>query len=282
MKKQKVQHKRTGVKLSRTNRSKLRRSKKTEVVFRSPGPSPFITKGEDGKVSITNIVGNVSQKSYTTDIGKNARQANKTAKQAKKDRIKQILASAGFDPTIKYTRKEKKKFTRRIKNLLFVQPKPVNLTDEEIKMRFVAEKKRKAELLASRPHKNEIEALMNSFLGEKREKSLQKESKKYRYIIKQQSKEAPQKEIDFLTDYVTAKNEIEAVEVAKSKFRSVYKNSEDKDSLTGLSVIQLDTNQSSYYPKDTILSWTSPEELKEKYSNVASAAQLLTVNIIKI
>lgn len=258
MKKQKVQHKRTGVKLSRTNRSKLRRSKKVEVVFRSPGPSPFITKGEDGKVSITNIVGKVSQKSYTTDIGKNARQANKTAKQAKKDRIKQILASAGFDPTIKYTRKEKKKFTRRIKNLLFVQPKPVNLTDEEIKMRFVAEKKRKAELLASRPHK--------------REKSLQKESKKYRYIIKQQSKEAPQKEIDFLTDYVTAKNETEAVEVAKSKFRSVYKNSEDKDSLTGLSVIQLDTNQSSYYPKDTILSWASPEELKEKYSNVATAA----------
>lgn len=272
MKKQKVQHKRTGVKLSRTNRSKLRRSKKAEVVFRSPGPSPFITKGEDGKVSITNIVGNVSQKSYTTDIGKNARQANKTAKQAKKDRIKQILASAGFDPTIKYTRKEKKKFTRRIKNLLFVQPKPVNLTDKEIKMRFVAEKKRKAELLAGRPHKNEIEALMTGFLGEKREKSLQKESKKYRYIIKQQSKEAPQKEIDFLTDYVTAKNETEAVEVAKSKFRSVYKNSEDKDSLTGLSVIQLDTNQSSYYPKDTILSWASPEELKEKYSNVATAA----------
>ena len=188
MKKQKVQHKRTGVKLSRTNRSKLRRSKKTEVVFRSPGPSPFITKGEDGKVSITNIVGNVSQKSYTTDIGKNARQANKTAKQAKKELIKQILASAGFEPTVHYTRKEKKKFTRLIRKQLFVQPKPVNLTDEEIKVRFQREKEYKAELLASRPHKNEIEALMNSFLGEKREKSLQKESKKYRYIIKQQSK----------------------------------------------------------------------------------------------
>lgn len=282
MKKQKVQHKRTGVKLSRTNRSKLRRSKKTEVVFRSPGPSPFITKGEDGKVSIANIVGKVSQKSYTTDIGKNARQENKTAKQAKKDRIKQILASVGFDPTIKYTRKEKKKFTRRIKKLLFIQPKPVNLTDEEIKMRFIAEKKRKAELLVSRPHKNEIEALMTKLLSKKGGKSPQEESKKYRYIIKQQSKEAPQKEIDFLTDYVTAKNETEAAEVAKAKFRDLYKSSGDKNSLTGLSIIQLDTNQSSYYPKDTILSWTSPEELEEKYSNVANAAQLLTINIIKI
>lgn len=145
MKKQKVQHKRTGVKLSRTNRSKLRRSKKTEVVFRSPGPSPFITKGEDGKVSITNIVGKVSQKSYTTDIGKNARQENKTAKQAKKDRIKQILASAGFDPTIKYTRKEKKKFTRTVKKNLFAKKEVVIPSEEEVnkrKFKYVIQRKR--------------------------------------------------------------------------------------------------------------------------------------------
>ena len=31
-----------GKKLSRTNRSKLRRSKKVEEVFRRPGPSPYI------------------------------------------------------------------------------------------------------------------------------------------------------------------------------------------------------------------------------------------------
>lgn len=145
MKKQKVQHKRTGVKLSRTNRSKLRRSKKAEVVFRSPGPSPFVTKGEDGKVSIINIVGKVNQKSYTTDIGKNTRQANKTAKQAKKDRIKQILASAGFDPTIKYTRKEKKKFTRTVKKNLFVKKEVAIPSKEEVnkrKFKYVIQRKR--------------------------------------------------------------------------------------------------------------------------------------------
>ena len=150
MKKQKVQHKRTGVKLSRTNRSKLRRSKKTEVVFRSPGPSPFITKGEDGKVSITNIVGKVSQKSYTTDIGKNARQENKTAKQAKKDRIKQILASAGFDPTIKYTRKEKKKFTRTVKKNLFAKKEVVIPSEEEVnkrKFKYVIQRKRSEKIV---------------------------------------------------------------------------------------------------------------------------------------
>lgn len=150
MKKQKAQHKRTGVKLSRTNRSKLRRSKKTEVVFRSPGPSPFITKGEDGKVSITNIVGNVSQKSYTTDIGKNARQANKTAKQAKKDRIKQILASAGFDPTIKYTRKEKKKFTRTVKKNLFVKKEVTTPSKKEAnkrKFKYVIQRKRSEKIV---------------------------------------------------------------------------------------------------------------------------------------
>ena len=57
-----------GKKLSRTNRSKLRRSKKVEEVFRRPGPSPYITKGENGKVIITNIVGKVKQKSYTTEV----------------------------------------------------------------------------------------------------------------------------------------------------------------------------------------------------------------------
>jgi hypothetical protein len=146
-------------------------------------------------------------------------------------------------------------------------------------MRFAEEKKHKVELLKERPHKNEIKSSVVDFLTKNKEvlakmKSNPKkeESKKYQYIIKQQSKEAPQKEIDLLTDYITAKSNTEAVETAKAKFRSMYENSKDKDSLTGLSVTPLDTKQSSYYPKDTILSWTSPEELKEKYSNVVAAA----------
>lgn len=79
------------------------------------------------------------------------------------------------------------------------------MTDEEIKMRFVEEKKRKVELLKERPHKNEIKSSVVDFLTKGKEalakmKSNPKkeESKKYQYIIKQRSKEAPQKEIDYL------------------------------------------------------------------------------------
>lgn len=255
--------KRTGVKLSTTNKSKLRRSKKVEYLTKVElGPSKYIEYDKDGKV--IGFISNskkVHLADHLTDVAKKAMADNKAAKIAKKERIKQILEKVGYDPTVKYTRAEKKKFTRAVKKNLFVQPKLVNLTDEEIKMRFVEEKKRKVELLKERPHKK-----MKS-------PSKKEESKKYQYIIKQQSKEAPQKEIDLLTDYITAKSNTEAVEIAQAKFRSMYKNSKDKDSLTGLSVTPLDTKQSSYYPKDTVLSWTSPEELKEKYSNVAAAAQ---------
>lgn len=274
--------KRTGVKLSTTNKSKLRRSKKVEYLTKVElGPSKYIEYDKDGKV--IGFISNskkVHLADHLTDVAKKAMADNKAAKIAKKERIKQILEKVGYDPTVKYTRAEKKKFTRAVKKNLFVQPKLVNLTDEEIKMRFVEEKKRKVELLKERPHKNEIKSSVVDFLTKGKEalakmKSNPKkeESKKYQYIIKQRSKEAPQKEIDLLTDYITAKSNTEAVETAKAKFRSMYENSKDKDSLTGLSVTPLDTKQSSYYPKDTILSWTSPEELKEKYSNVVAAAQ---------
>lgn len=263
MKKQKVQHKRTGVKLSRTNRSKLRRSKKTEVVFRSPGPSPFITKGEDGKVSIINIVGKVNQKSYTTDIGKNARQANKTAKQAKKDRIKQILASAGFDPTIKYTRKEKKKFTRRIKNLLFVQPKKVTLTDDEIKARIEMRKQRRKEEFEARRYMSPFgkKGVQKGFVASQLSVKEAKETRKFKYVIQNKSENNPQQDTDFLTDYFDA----ETREDAKKKVAEIAKKYAKNDKFTGIRIQDSKDNNIIYYPKSTLL-----------------AAQLLTFNIIKI
>lgn len=274
--------KRTGVKLSTANKSKLRKSKKVECFTKvEPSLSKYIEYDKDGKV--IGFISNskkVHLADHLTNIAKKAIEDNKAAKIAKKERIKQILANViEFDPNIHYSRKEKKRFTRAIKKHLFVQPKSVNLTDEEIKIRFAEEKKRKVELLKERPHKNEIKSSMVDFITKNKEvltkmKSNPKkeESKKYKYIIKQQSKEAPQKEIDLLTDYITAKSNTEATEIAKATFRSMYKNSKDKDNLTGLSVTPLDTEQSSYYPKDTILSWANPEELKEKYSNVVTAA----------
>lgn len=218
MKKQKVQHKRTGVKLSRTNRSKLRRSKKTEVVFRSPGPSPFITKGEDGKVSITNIVGKVSQKSYATDIGKNARQENKTAKQAKKDRIKQILASAGFDPTIKYTRKEKKKFTRTVKKNLFAKKEVVIPSEEEVnkrKFKYVIQRKRSEKI---------VPAVVQTI----------EDHRVY----------------DFKTDYFEATSKEDAFKLAVKEAKKFEKDS----SFTGVTVYDMEGDNSiTYYTRSKLL-----------------------------
>ena len=214
----KVQHKRTGVKLSRTNRSKLRRSKKTEVVFRSPGPSPFITKGEDGKVSITNIVGKVSQKSYTTDIGKNARQENKTAKQAKKDRIKQILASAGFDPTIKYTRKEKKKFTRTVKKNLFAKKEVVIPSEEEVnkrKFKYVIQRKRSEKI---------VPAVVQTI----------EDHRVY----------------DFKTDYFEATSKEDAFKLAVKEAKKFEKDS----SFTGVTVYDMEGDNSiTYYTRSKLL-----------------------------
>lgn len=238
-----------GKKLSRTNRTKLRKSKKTEIILSSPGPSPFITKGENGKVIITNISGKVKQKDYTTKIGKNARQENKTARQAKKERIKQILTSMGFEPTVHYTRKEKKKFTRTIKKLLFVQPKPVNLTDEEIKVRFQREKEHKAELLASRPHANEIKASVLEFLKQnKKVLNNKKNTRKFRYIVQNQSEDNPSKDVDFLTDYIEANTKEEAL----TKVKDIAKKYVNNEKFTGMRIEDTISNDSTYYPKATL------------------------------
>lgn len=244
-----------GKKLSRTNRTKLRKSKKTEVILSSPGPSPFITKGENGKVIITNISGKTKQKDYTTKIGKNARQENKTARQAKKERIKQILTSMGFEPTVHYTRKEKKKFTRTIKKLLFVQPKPVNLTDEEIKVRFQLEKERKAELLASRPHANEIKASVLKFLKQnKKVLNNKKNTRKFRYIVQNQSEDNPMKSTDFYTDYLDANDKEEAF----SKVKELAKKYENSNKFTGITVEDLSNNNWTYYTKSKLLETKAP------------------------
>ena len=109
--------KRTGVKLSTTNKSKLRRSKKVEYLTKVElGPSKYIKYDKDGKV--IGFISNskkVHQANHLTDVAKKAMEDNKAAKIAKKERIKQILEKVGYDPTVKYTRAEKKKFTRAVK-----------------------------------------------------------------------------------------------------------------------------------------------------------------------
>lgn len=240
-----------GKKLSCINRSKLHRSKKIEVLLRSPGPSPLITKGADGKVIITNITGNIKQESYTTKIAKSSMEENKTTRQAKKERIKQILAGAGFDPTIHYTRKEKKRFTRLVKKNLFVQPKSVTLTKEECKVRFKQEKESKAELLASRPHIDTIKAMLKNLI--KTSKAIQQDKKntrKFRYVVQRQSEQNPMKDTDFLTDFLEATSEEDAL----SKAKVIAKEKYAKDNkFSGMRIEDLTNKNIICYPKSTLL-----------------------------
>ena len=207
-KKNKNTGRRKGEKLSRSNRAKLRRSKKVELMVSSSGPSPYITKNEDGKVIIQNITGNVKQKDYTTKIAKESRQANKTARQEKKNRIKQILASLNFDPTIKYTRKEKKRFTRAVKKNLF---------------------KDSASVIPTKESKQNI--------------------RKFRYIVQNQSADNPNKDIDFLTDYLDVKNENEAL----SRVKQIAQKYKGNEKFTGIRLEDTETKNSIYFPKIELL-----------------------------
>lgn len=242
---------RKGAKQHRSNRSKLRKSKKFDIVFRSPGPSSFIKKDKDGKVIVTNIVGNIKQKDYTTKIGKDSRQENKTAKQAKKDRIRQILANAGFEPTVHYTRKEKKRFTRMIKKQLFVQPKAVTLTKEDIKARIAVEKQQKKELFESRRYMSPFgkKGIQKGFVASELAVKEPKEQRMFRYAVQRRSDDNPLKDVDFLTDYFKA----ETREEAKKKASEIAKKKYSKDEkFTGIRILDSKDNNTIYYPKSTL------------------------------
>lgn len=89
-----------------------------------PGPSKAIKYGKDGKViRFLKWAGNKKQHTYTTEVARNAKLENKQIKENKKKIIKAILQKAGYDPTIKYTRKEARKFTRIVKKELFTVDK---------------------------------------------------------------------------------------------------------------------------------------------------------------
>lgn len=145
-------NKRTGIKNHRSNKNKFRRSYKAYqimTVSKKPGPSGVIKYDENGKViGFVKWAGNKKQSEYTTKVAKDAMNENKSIKQSKKELIKNILMKAGYDPTIRYTRKEKKHFTRIVKNNMFTKPKGVTLTTEQIKEKIKANKLAKKSMQA--------------------------------------------------------------------------------------------------------------------------------------
>lgn len=260
MKKNKKSNKRAGVKLSKSNRSKFHRSyKKIEMMtVAEPGPSRVITYDENGKVISFNSRCKTKFADTVEVRGKEAMEANKKAKVEKKEAIKRILASAGYDPTVKYSRKEQKHFTRIVKNKLFAAPKPVTLTKEECKARFVKEKVRKLELLNSRKHISEVTTtdILSKFKEFISKKAAPKkvveedpELRTFKYVIQRKSSKDPMRSYDFLLDSFRANGEAMAKQLAKELAKEYGKD----ELFDGIRLKDSKDGNIIFYPKSTLL-----------------------------
>lgn len=195
---------------------------------------------------------NNKYKDTITKIGKAAITENKRIKQEKKELIKSILMKAGYDPTIRYTRKEKKKFTRIVKNSFYSKPKQTTiLTDEQYKAKFKAERK------AKKQTENQIRTMqLPVSKGKQRpisaEEFIKKESsnkRKFRYTINRQSDENPNKVYDFKTDYFEASTRKEA----KTKALTILKEYKRDTSFRGVTVHDINGDNSiTYYTRDNL------------------------------
>lgn len=215
-----------------------------------PGPSKFIKYDKDGKVIgfIKRCEKGRKQKDYITNIGKAIMDENKSIRKAKKDLIKSILQKAGYDPTIRYTRKEKKKFTRIVKNSLFVKAEPVIAPEktakteyQELKALYTEEDRKKP--LEPVAGKQAGDIAYNLSLKEK------PENRHFKYIIERKSSENTMRSYDFLTDFFDAETKEKAFKKA-AKIAKKYKND---TSFAGIRVQDIN--------KDNSIIFYSPEKL---------------------
>lgn len=215
------------------------------------GPSLVIEYTEDGKVKNFNSWSK-NNKQVITDIAKETQKEYHIVANSKKERIKQILQSKGYDPTIKYTRKEKKRFTRAVKNNLFSN-EPIDLTTI-VKRKYYDRKRLKVEYLlkkgiSSTPHAD----MVNAALAIKNSKNSKTKSmsatemnhekpnkRKFTYVINRvceadiNSKKTnlPYKTYDFLTDYFEA----ETVQSAERKAANLVKKYLKDESFAGVTL----------------------------------------------
>lgn len=249
-----------GVKTSHSNKKKLQK-RLNDIYMRSiehtePGPSKFIKKDENGKLTFIKRTGNKKQAEYTTKVAKDAMQENKSTCKSKKDLIKKILAEAGYEPTVHYTRKQKKHFTRIVKDKLFEKPKPVKiLSKEEYKEKFKAERAEKKIRLQNLPHIRELTGVLPVVKGKQRpipvSELIKKEKpnlRKFRYSVNRKE-ENSNRVYDFLTDYFDASTRKEAMNKAK-EFAKKYK----KDELfRGITVQDINGDNSiTYYTREKL------------------------------
>ena len=191
------------------------------------------------------------QAEYTTKIAIESRNENKNAKLSKKERIKQILKEAGYDPTIKYTRKEKRKFTRIVKNKLFEKPKPVTLTKEQIKERIRIKQGLREQLLKERKHISEFvnKKIQKGYTAAELSVKEKTDIRTFQYVVQKKSEDNPQRDYDFLTDYFKASSR----EDAKNKAMKIAKKYADNDDITGIRIQDSKDNNIIYYTKSKLL-----------------------------
>lgn len=191
------------------------------------------------------------QAEYTTKIATESRNENKNAKLSKKERIKQILKEAGYDPTIKYTSKEKRKFTRIVKNKLFEKPKPITLTKEQIKERIKIKQGLREQLLKERKHISEFvnKKIQKGYTATELSVKEKANIRTFQYVVQKKSEDNPQRDYDFLTDYFKASSR----EDAKNKAMKIAKKYADNDDITGIRIQDSKDNNIIYYTKSKLL-----------------------------
>lgn len=191
------------------------------------------------------------QAEYTTKIATESRNENKNAKLSKKERIKQILKEAGYDPTIKYTSKEKRKFIRIVKNKLFEKPKPVTLTKEQIKERIRIKQGLREQLLKERKHISEFvnKKIQKGYTAAELSVKEKTDIRTFQYVVQKKSEDNPQRDYDFLTDYFKASSR----EDAKNKAMKIAKKYADNDDVTGIRIQDSKDNNIIYYTKSKLL-----------------------------
>lgn len=191
------------------------------------------------------------QAEYTTKVATESRNENKNAKLSKKERIKQILKEAGYDPTIKYTSKEKRKFTRIVKNKLFEKPKPVTLTKEQIKERIRIKQGLREQLLKERKHISEFvnKKIQKGYTAAELSVKEKTDIRTFQYVVQKKSEDNPQRDYDFLTDYFKASSR----EDAKNKAMKIAKKYADNDDVTGIRIQDSKDNNIIYYTKSKLL-----------------------------
>lgn len=218
------------------------------------GPS-LVTETKDGKTVNWNSWSS-KNKQQPTEVAKTAMEENKAIKSSKKELIKNILMKAGYDPTVRYTRKEKKRFTRIVKNNLFTKPKPVTLTTEQI------EEKIKTEKLAKKAMQAKFdEEVRNNPLPPKKGKQMAPSAAELSV------KEKPNKRVfdytidrkcanELMRSYAFAKGTVEATtkENAFLEAKKIAKNYKSDTSFVGMTIKDINGDNSIiFYTAEKLL-----------------------------